>query len=256
MPTSRNREFRQAKESLDRVVLELVARRRREPPKNDVLGLLLAAQDEDSGQRMTDVQLKDEAITLLTAGHETGGAALAWAWYLLAKHPDVQQALAHQASARLGGRLPTTVDLPHIPLATAVFEETMRLYPPAWGIPRETLEEDEICGYRVPAKATLILSQLLAHRHPDFWPEPDRFDPGRFLGSENPQRPKFAFFPFGGGVRICIGNHMAMLEVPLVLAALAQRFEFTLVPNQKIVPDPTFTLRPKYGVRLVVRQRT
>jgi cytochrome P450 len=205
---------------------------------------------------MTDAQLKDEAITLLTAGHETGGAALSWAWYLLATHPEVQQALCDQASARLGGRLPTSADMPHIPLATAVFEETMRLYPPAWGIPRESLEEDEICGYRVPAKATLILSQLLAHRHPDFWPQPDRFDPHRFLGSPNPERPKFAFFPFGGGVRICIGNHMAMLEVPLVLAALSQRFRFELAPNQKIVPDPTFTLRPKYGLKLIVRKRS
>ncbi len=254
VPTPRNREFRQAKTLLDKVVLELIARRRAEPPKNDVLARLLAAQDEDSGVGMTDEQLKDEAITLLTAGHETGGAAAAWALYLLAEHPDVQQALHDEVRGCLGGRLPAVEDLPRMPLATAVFEETMRLYPPAWGMPRETLADDEVLGYPIPAKSTLMLSQLLAHRHPDFWPEPDVFRPQRFL-SPPADRPKFAYFPFGGGPRICIGNHMAMLEGPLVLASLVDRFHFTLVPNQRIVADPTFTLRPKYGVQMVVRKR-
>ncbi len=255
MPTSRNRQFRQAKALLDRVVLELIARRRGEPPKDDVLGRLLAAQDEESGTGMTDEQLKDEAITLLTAGHETGGAASAWALYLLAKHPEVQQSLHDEVRGCLGGRMPTVDDLSRMPLATAVLEETMRLYPPAWGMPRETLADDEICGYPVPARATLMLSQLLAHRHPDFWPEPDRFDPRRFLSSAGAERARFAYFPFGGGPRICVGNQMAMVEGPLVLAALVQRFQFTLVANQQIVPDPTFTLRPKYGVQLVIRKR-
>lgn len=255
LPTRRNRRFHEAKALLDRVVLELVARRRREPPQNDVLGLLLAAQDEESSTGMTDEQLKDEAITLLTAGHETAGAALSWAWYLLAEHPQIQEALYEEVSGHLAGRLPAVDDLPRMPLATAVFEETMRLYPPAWGMPRESLSPDEICGYPLPAKATLVLSQLLAHRHPDFWHEPDRFDPSRFLDGALTDRAKFAFFPFGGGPRICIGNHMAMVEGPLALAAIAARFHFTLVPNQRIVPDPTFTLRPKYGVRLAVRKR-
>jgi cytochrome P450 len=255
LPTRRNREFHEAKALLDRVVLELVARRRREPPKNDVLGLLLAAQDEESQSGMSDEQLKDEAVTLLTAGHETAGAALSWTWYLLAKHPEVQQSLHEEVSGRLGGRLPAVDDLPRMPLVTAVFEEAMRLYPPAWGMPRESLAADDICGYPLPAKATLILSQLLAHRHPEFWHEPDRFDPSRFTEGASAERPKFAFFPFGGGPRICIGNHMAMVEGPLALAALAQRFHFTLVPDHPVVPDPTFTLRPKYGVKLVVRKR-
>ncbi|MBI3837735.1 MAG: cytochrome P450 [Planctomycetia bacterium] len=256
MPTRRNRRFRQAKALLDGVVLTLIARRRHEPAKNDVLDLLLAAQDEESGKGMTDEQLKDEALTLLTAGHETTGAALSWAWYLLATHPDVQHALHEQVSSHLQGRSPTAEDLSSMPLATAVFEETMRLYPPAWGIPRETIDEDEICGYPIPAKATIILMQDIVHRHPDFWTEPDKFDPQRFLPPHNAGRPKFAYFPFGGGPRICIGNHFAMLEGPLALAALTQRFQFTLVPNQAIVPDATFTLRPKQGVYLTVRKHT
>jgi cytochrome P450 len=255
MPTQRNREFRKAKALLDRVVLDLVAARRTQPARHDVLGLLLAAQDEETGVGMSDQQLKDEVLTLLTAGHETAGAALSWSIYLLATHPEIQQQLHEECAGHLGGRQPTADDLPKLPWATAVFEESMRLYPPAWGMPRETIAADEINGYPIPAKATIVVSQMLAHRHPDFWHEPDRFDPTRFLPGAAHDRPKFAYFPFGGGSRICIGNHMAMVEVPMILAALAQRFHFTLVPGQTVVPDPTFTLRPKDGVHVVVRKR-
>jgi cytochrome P450 len=221
-----------------------------------MLDRLLAAQDEQSGAGMSDQQLKDEVITLLTAGHETAGAALSWAWYLLATHPDVQEALHDEAHAHLQGRMPAVEDLASMPLATAVFEETMRLYPPAWGVPREAIADDEIEGYPLPAKSTLVVSQYMAHRHPDFWPQPERFDPRRFLPGAGEGRPKFAFFPFGGGPRVCVGNHFAMLEGPLVLAALAQRFHFTLVPGHPVVPDPTFTLRPKHGVQMIVRRRS
>ncbi len=256
LPTRRNREFKRCKALLDRVVLELIARRHGESPRHDVLDLLLAAQDEDSGQRMSDEQLKDEALTILTAGHETTGAALAWTWYLLGQHPEAQQELFEQVAGHLQGRLPAMEDLARMPLVTAVFEESMRLYPPAWGMPRETVEPDVICGYPIPAKATIILSQMLAHRHPDFWQRPDAFDPSRFLPPSNQGRPKFAYFPFGGGPRICIGNQFAMVEGPLALAAIVQRFRFELVPNQCVEPDATFTLRPKHGVQMVVHKRT
>lgn len=256
LPTHRNREFRRAKRLLDRVVLELIAARRGGEAKNDVLDRLLAARDEETGQSMSDEQIKDEAITLLTAGHETIGASLAWALYLLSIHPEIQEAFCEQARRQLGNRVPTVEDLPQIPLATAVFEETMRLYPPAWGMPRETIEADVINGYPVPAKATLITSQFIIHRHPDFWSEPDKFDPDRFLPGQAAERHRYAYFPFGGGPRICIGNHMAMLEGPMVLAALASRFRFTLVDGQRIEADPTFTLRPKYGVQVVLRKRS
>lgn len=255
LPTRLNREFHRAKSLLDRVVLDLIARRRQTPPKNDVLGLLLAAQDEDTGAGMTDRQLKDEAITLLTAGHETAGAALSWTWYLLGQHSDVQEQLHRQVAGVLNGRTPTVADLPSLPLATAIFEESMRLYPPAWGMPRETLTPDVVLGYPIPARATIVLSQMIAHRHPAFWSEPDKFDPGRFLPGQGGDRPKFAYFPFGGGPRLCIGNQMAMVEGPLVLAALAQKFHFTLVPGQNVEPDPTFTLRPKHGVKMIVHER-
>jgi cytochrome P450 len=255
VPMTQNREFRRCKALLDRVVLELIESRRREPTGQDVLALLLAAQDEESGTRMTDQQLKDEVITFLTAGHETTAAALSWAWYLLAQHPDAQEALHDEALARLHGRTPTADDLPHLPFATAVFEETMRLYPPAWGLPRETIDDDEINGYPLRKKTIVTLSQWVTHRHPEYWSEPDCFQPERFLPGQTDVRPKFAYFPFGGGPRACIGNHFAMLEGPLVLAALAQRFQFTLVPEHAVIPDATFTLRPKTGVKVVLRKR-
>jgi cytochrome P450 len=254
VPTRRNREFRRSKALLDRVVLELIAGRRHQPAQGDVLDLLLAAQDEESGSGMSDDQLKDEVITLLTAGHETTGAALSWAWYLLATHPEWQRALHQQVHSHLQGRLPTVADLPNLPLATAVFEETMRLYPPAWSLPREAIEPDEINGYPVPAGALFVLAMNIVHRHPDFWPQPDTFDPRRFLPGNQAQRPKFAYFPFGGGPRMCIGLSLAMLEGPLALAALAQRFHFSLVPNQTVVADATFTLRPKDPVMFTLRK--
>jgi cytochrome P450 len=256
VPTRRNREFRESKALLDRVVLELIESRRRNPTvTNDVLDMLLAAQDNESGTGMTDQQLRDEVITLITAGHESVGAAWSWAWHLLAQHPKIQEDLHDEAKGRLGGRTPTPDDLPHLPLATAVFEETMRLYPPAWGQPRETIAADEINGYSLPGKAIVTLSQWITHRHPRFWNDPDRFDPQRFLPPGDPRRPKMAYFPFGGGPRMCIGNHFAMIEGPLVLAALAQRFHLTPVPGHTVIPDPTFTLRPKTGVQVIVRKR-
>jgi cytochrome P450 len=154
----------------------------------------------------------------------------------------------------LRGTTPSIADLAELPLARAIFEESMRLYPPAWGQPRETIAEDEIQGYAIPKKAVVTVNQYLTHRHPDFWEAPDEFRPDRFLGT-HPERPKFAYFPFGGGPRICIGNNFAMMEGPLVLAALAQRFRFELLPGQQVQLDPTFTLRPKHAVHMKVSAR-
>jgi cytochrome P450 len=257
VPTRQNREFNQAQGLLDRVVLNLIeARRSRTQGNGDVLDLLLAARDEETGACMSDQQLKDEVVTLLTAGHETVGAGLAWSWHLLTAHPQVQQALHDEAKGRLKGALPTAADLPHLPLATAVFEEAMRLYPPAWGMPRESIAEDEICGLPLPAKSTLILSQWLIHRHPEYWTEADQFRPERFLPANAAACPRQAYFPFGGGPRVCIGNSFAMVEGPLVLAGLAQHFEFIARPGFEPILDATFTLRPKTGVPATIRSRS
>jgi cytochrome P450 len=255
-PTPGNLAFARVKRLLDRVVLELIeARRRSATQPDDLLSLLLAAQDEETGGGMTDRQLKDEVLTLLTAGHETVGASLAWAWYLLGQHPAVQNDLHDEARGRLQGRPPAAEDLPHLPLARAVFEEAMRLYPPAWRLAREAVREDEVNGFTVRPREIVMMSQYLTHRHPDFWEEPERFRPERFLPPQSANRAKFAYFPFGGGPRVCIGNTFALMEGTLVLAAVAQRFRVELVPGQTVVPDPTFTLRPKYGVKVTLTLR-
>ncbi len=256
LPTPRNLAFARAKRLLDRVVLGLIAARRQTASRpDDLLTLLLAAQDEETGVGMTDRQVKDEAVTLLTAGHETAGAALSWSWYLLGQHPRVQDDLHDEARGKLGGRSPTLEDLPDLPLAKAVFEEALRLYPPAWGQPREAIRPDEVNGFPIPARGIVTVCQYVTHRHPDFWDEPERFNPGRFLPGRGGARHKFAYFPFGGGPRVCIGNAFALLEGPLVLATVAQRFRVELVPGQAVVPDPTFTLRPRDGVKVLLRPR-
>jgi cytochrome P450 len=256
LPTPRRFAFLKARKLLDRVVLEMVeARRRSGKQPGDLLTMLLAGRDEETGVGMSDQQLKDEILTLLTAGHETVGAALAWAWYLLGQHPQVQNDLADEVCGKLHGRSPTIDDLAELPLVKAVFEETMRLYPPAWGIPREAVGDEEINGFSIPAKATVVLCQWVTHRHPDFWDEPEKFKPERFLPGQTTGRHKFAYFPFGGGPRVCIGNTFAMLEGPLVLATIVQKFRVDLVADHPVVPDPTFTLRPKYGVKVRLFQR-
>jgi cytochrome P450 len=272
VPTRRNRAYRSAKGLLDGVVLRLIESRRPltptplppgergrgegGPAANDLLDLLLAARDDESGTGMSDQQLKEEVLTLLFAGHDTTTAGLSWAWYLLARHAAVQEALHDEVAAHLAGRTPTAEDLPHLPLATAVFEEALRLYPPAPGLARVATEPDAIQGYPIPAKAILMPSQWLTHRHPAYWEEPDQFRPERFLPGRAPERPKFAYFPFGGGPRLCIGNTFASIEGALVLAALAQRFHFRPADDHEVEPDLTFVLRPKGAVNLVVRKRS
>lgn len=256
IPTRSRRQFVTSKRLLDSVVLSIIdSRRRSHEHPDDFLSLMLAAQDEETGTGMSDQQLKDEVLTLLTAGHDTMGAALSWAWMLLAQHPQSQQNLFDEVHGVLQGRSPTNDDLPNLPFTRAIFDETLRLYPPAWGQPRESIEADEINGYAIPKKSTVSVCQYITQRHPNFWSEPNEFRPERFL-TPDPNRPKFAYFPFGGGPRVCIGNTFALIEGPLVLATIAQKFRVELVPNQHIALDPTFTLRPKPGVRVTMSPRT
>jgi cytochrome P450 len=255
MPTRKNRSFARAKGFLDQMVMDLIAARRVSANKpRDLLTLLLEARDQRLGEPMTDRQLMNEVLTLLTAGHENIGAALAWTWYLIAKHPDVQRDLHAELDARLQGRCPTIDDLSELPLLTAVFEESMRLFPPGWGQLRESIAEDEINGYPIPSKAMILLSQWVTHRHPDFWENAEQFKPERFLAADS-KRHRFAYFPFGGGPRICIGLQFAMIEGPLVLATILRKFRGELVPDQDVVPDATFTLLPKYGLKMVLHAR-
>jgi cytochrome P450 len=218
--------------------------------------MLLRAQDED-GSGMTDRQLRDEVLTLLLAGHDTTALALSWAWYLLARNPEAEAQLLAELDEVLGSRPPTVADVPRLRYAEAVVSESMRLYPPAWTMGRKALHDTTVGGYPVRRGTTLLMSQWVIHRDPRFFDDPDRFQPERWVdGTLARKLPRFAYFPFGGGQRICIGNMFAMLEAVLLLAAVAQRYRLTLVdPDQPVKPLPVITLRPNGGVAMRLHRR-
>jgi cytochrome P450 len=256
LPTPTNIRFRNAVGTLRQIVFDIIARRRREDRDyGDLLSMLLAVRDEETGASMNDEQLRDEVLTLILAGHETTATALSWTWYLLSQHPEVEYKLNAELDAVLGGRAPTTGDLANLNYTGMVIDEAMRLYPPVWAIGREAIEDDEIMGCRIPKGSNVMASQWLAHRHPAFWENPDVFDPERFSAQRAAGRPRYAYFPFGGGPRMCIGNIFALTEAQLVLATVAQRYRLKLAPNHPIELHPLITLRPLHGVKVVLEQR-
>lgn len=255
LPLPRNFEFRRAMASLDRLVSDIVETRRATgDEREDLLGLLMSATDEQG--RMDEQQLRDEVITLVMAGHETTANLLSWTWYLLSRHPETDRALEAELDAVLGGRLPTVEDLPKLELTDRVVRESLRLYPPAWAFERDSIEDDELCGYPIPAGSTLGISPYALHRHPDHWDNPEGFDPDRWLPDAAKARNRFAYLPFGAGPRQCIGLGMALMEAKLVIATLRQRHHLALVPGHRVELDPAVTLRPKHGMRMTVRPRT
>lgn len=262
IPTPRRANYLRAVSELDRIVYDLIARGREKLQHSgapidgakDLLTLLLLARDED-GARMTDQQLRDEVITLLLAGHETTALAVSWTWYLLAQNPDTEQRLHAEIDGTLHGRSPSVEDLPKLPYTDRVLREALRLYPPAWRIGRTTTEPFEIAGYTLPIGANLLMSQWVTHRDPRWFPEPERFNPDRWAGNAAAKLPRFAYFPFGGGPRVCIGAGFAMMEATLLLAAIAQRFRLQLVPGQRIEPLSSITLRPKQGIHVTMQER-
>lgn len=256
VPTPRNRRFLSARRRLDDAIFAIIAHRRTHPTDHfDLLEMLMSAQDEETGARMTDAQLRDEIITLIIAGHETVASALTWTWYFLAKYPHVLRTLQTELDTVLQGRLPTMADLPRLVYTRMVFEETLRVYPPAWIITRRALQADVIGGYTLPANALVVMSPYVTHRHPDFWEHPEGFDPDRFTAEQQEKRPRFAYFPFGGGPRLCIGNQYSYMEAQLVLATLAQRFTLSLLPGNPVTVQPLVTLRPKQGIHMHISRR-
>ncbi|MBV8695412.1 MAG: cytochrome P450 [Ktedonobacteraceae bacterium] len=256
-PTPRNRHVVQAEQLLEAHFQRMIDERRSSTiERNDFLSLLLQARDED-GSKMSDAQAIDECLTLFGAGHETTAIALIWAWYLLCQHPDIYQKLQQEVDSVLQGRTPTYADLPRLPYCLQVFKETMRLYSPGYTVSREALHDVEIDGYLVPKGAAVLVSSYTLHRRPEYFPEPERFEPERFTPEREKRLPRHAYIPFGVGPRICIGNHFALMEGQLLLATLAQRATFTLVPGQRIKPDPehNFALRPNGKVKVVVKRR-
>lgn len=258
IPTARNRRFKESIDALDAIVYRIINTRRQQPETaadNDLLAMLMNARDEETGAGMTDQQLRDEVMTLLLAGHETTANALTWTFYLLSEHPAVRAELEAEVDAVLNGRLPTVEDLPQLSYTRMVIEESMRLYPPAYSIGRMAIDDDAIGGYHVPAGSPVFMSSYVTHRHPDFWDEPEAFRPRRFEPQRVQERDRFAYFPFGGGPRLCIGNNFAMMEAQLLLATVVQRYRLHLAPGHPVEMEPLITLRPKYGMVMGIEAR-
>ena len=242
VPTPRNRRVTAAVARLDELIFRIIARRRAGEAREDLLGTLLAAQDDD-GARMSDRQLRDEAMTLFLAGHETTALALAHTLYLLSTHPEVERRLHAELASVLGDRLPTADDVRSLPYAERVLKESMRLYPPAWTTGREATEDVEVGGYHIPKGAQILASQWVVHHDPRWFPNPEGFDPDRWAPERAKDLPRYAYFPFGGGPRVCIGNRFAMLEATLMLAVIVSRWRLDLLPGQRLELKPSVTLR-------------
>ena len=255
LPMPANLRLRRAITALTQVVDGFIAAgRARRPPGNDLLSTMIAAQHED-GTQMSDRQLRDEAMTLYLAGHETTALTLAWTWYLLSQHPRVEEKLANEWGRVLGGRAPGADDLARLPYTAAVIAESMRLYPPVYALGREATTELELGGYRVKRGYTVLMSQWVNHRDPRYFPEPERFSPERWEDGLEKRLPRFAYYPFGGGQRMCVGSHFANVEATIVLAMVGQKYRFTLDPDAVIDIKAQITLLPKYGIPATLRHR-
>lgn len=256
VPTPRNRRFHRALGVLDTFVYRTIDRRRRSgQTTDDLLSFLLGVRDEETGEGMSDRQLRDELMTMFVAGHQTTANALAWTWYLLSKNPETEQCLQVELSSGLGGRPPASRDLGSLTYTRMVVEEAMRLYPPTWITARRPVEEDEIGGYRIPANSVVLLSPYVTQRHPAFWKDPDAFDPERFLLEHVAERPRYAYFPFGGGPRVCLGRSFALMEAQLIVATVAQRYRLQLVPGYPVEPLAMMTLQPRHGVMMTLHRQ-
>ena len=255
LPTPQRHRLYEARNTVYTIVDELIAKRRQASTENDLLTMLLQARDEKTGEGMTDQQVRDEVLTLMVAGHETTTNALCWTFLLLSQHPHIESRLREEYQQVLGGRAAQMEDLPQLKLSRVVLEESMRLYPPAWAFARSAIAEDEINGYSIPKGAYVLVFPATTHRHPDFWERPDVFDPERFEPSRAAGRHRFAYFPFGGGPRVCIGNQFALTDAQLILATILSRYQFRLLPGAEVVPEPLITLRPRGKLLMTIHRQ-
>ncbi len=256
VPTPRNLRENQAMADLDEVVMDFIHKKRANTEdRGDLLSMLMQAVDDETGEPMNDEQVREEVITLFTAGYDTTALALAWAFYLLSLNRDVEERLVAEVKSVLGGRTPTLEDLQTMNYTDRVLKETMRLYPPAPFFPREAIADVEIGGYTLPKGSVVFISPYVIHRDPEFFPDPERFEPERFNPGYEERIPKYAYFPFGGGPRVCIGQSFALMEAEIILATIVQRFHLALVPGQDIIPEPTITLHAKHGIQLRIVER-
>ena len=255
IPIASNRRLARAMAKLDATIMEVIAQRRADPrDTGDLLSMLLAAEDaEHPDKRLNDREIRDQALTIFLAGHETTANALAWTWHVLAHHEPERARMKQELDEVLtDGRLPGLEDMPRLPYTTAVLSEAMRLFPPVWVVGRRAVEDVTIGDIEVPRRTIVVMSQYVIHRDPRFWPDAETFRPERWL-TEAPDRPKFAYFPFGGGARICIGESFAWAEGVLMLAVMAQRWRMEPVPGHPVELNPSVTLRPKFGLRMTVK---
>jgi cytochrome P450 len=254
VPTSSNRKFhaamRKVREFVDRIIAE---RESRSEWPDDLLSMLMSARDQETGEGMDRRQLYDELITMIFSGYETTATALSWAWFLLSKHPEVMTRLRSELNTVLDGKPPAYEDLPNLNYTRMVIQETIRLMPPVWLGTRKAIGDDMIGGYHIPANTIVTFSPYVTHRRKDFWENPEGFDPERFLPERIGNSPRYAYFPFGGGPRQCIGNAFAMVEAQMILATVAQKYRLDLVPGHQIEPLPFGILRPRYGMPVTLR---
>ncbi len=252
--TPRNNRVRKAIAGLDAIIFGMIAERRSgKTDAGDLLSMLLLARDEDDGSGMTDKQVRDEAMTIFLAGHETTSNGMSWMWYLLAQNPEVFQKLRNEVKG-LNGKTPTLDDLVRLPYAMQIFKEALRIYPPAYILVRTATEDAVVDGYKIKKGAVVMISPYLLHRKAEFFPDPEKFDPDRFSSENEKAIPRYAYLPFGAGPRICIGNQFAMIEGHLMTATIAQKYSFELVDSDPIEIEPLITLRPKRGIKVRVKQ--
>jgi cytochrome P450 len=257
LPLPAMRRFEKARGRLDATIYGLIhARRESGEDAGDLLSMLLLTQDEETGgAQMTDTQVRDEALTLLLAGHETTAQALTWTWYLLSQNPECERRLHDEIDSALQGRVPSFEDLPRLRYTEMVFAEVLRLYPPAWAIGRRAKENFELAGMTIAGQSICILSPYVLQRDARWFPDPESFDPERWTPEARESRPKFSYFPFGGGARVCIGERFAWMEGVLTIATVAQKWKLSLAPNQRVEPLALITLRTKHGMRMVLERR-
>jgi len=255
LPTTTHRRFNAAANEIDKIIYRIIAERRREAIDNgDLLSVLLAAHDED-GSVMNDQQLRDEVITLFLAGHETTALTLSWAWYLLAKHPDAEKTFHRELDEVLGGRAPTADDVARLKFTESIAKESMRLYPPAYGLGREAAGDVHLNGFRIPKGSQIFIFPWVMHRDARYFAEPDRFLPERWTEDFTKNLHRYVYFPFGAGPRACIGNYFAIMEIVLLLATIGQRFRFSLEKDETIDVFPAMSLRPAKPIRVKIHTR-
>jgi cytochrome P450 len=256
VPTPGRRRFARSVRVIDDFVYGVVARRKATAdPGSDLLGLLVKARDAETGQSMDEVQLRDELVTMLNAGHDTVTDSIVWSLVLLARHPHAMQQVRDEVAVTCGSSWPSVESIQKMEFLGRVFHEALRLCPPAWAFARTSIAEDRFGDYRVPAGSLMIMSPYVVHRSPRYWSDPLKFDPDRFLPSRSADRPKFTYFPFGAGPRQCIGAFLAMMEAPLILATLVQRLDFEIPGAANVKPEPRISLRPKNTVWARVKSR-